>query len=205
MILSYTEGFLLGLGAAVPLGPINILIMNEAIKKYKNGVMIGLGAMSSDIVYLLLIIFGLIAFFNHSYILNSLSLFGGAFLLYLAYSIFKNRDTKIGTSTKGKEITKDSSYVKLYLKGFILTAINPYTVGFWLSISGYIAGKELNPYITLLGMLSAILLWITLMPYLVHRSKHKISQNISHWISIASAIVLFSFGAIMIGKLTLSL
>ncbi len=189
---------MLGLGAAVPLGPINILIMNEAVKKYKNGVVIGLGAMSSDIMYLFLIIFGLITFFNQPYILNSLSLFGGAFLIYLAYAIFKNRDTKIGTT---KENIKESSCVKLYAKGFVLTAINPYTIGFWLSVSGYIAGKELDPYITLFGMLSAILLWITLMPYLVHRSKHRISQSVSHWISITSALILFGFGAVMIGKL----
>ena len=174
--------------------------MNEAVKKYKNGVVIGLGAMSSDIMYLFLIIFGLIAFFNQPYILNSLSLFGGAFLIYLAYAIFKNRDTKIGAP---KEKVKDSSYVKLYAKGFVLTAINPYTIGFWLSVSGYIAGKELDPYITLFGMLSAILLWITLMPYLVHRSKHRISQSVSHYISIASALILFGFGAVMIGKLIL--
>ena len=190
----------MGLGAAVPLGPINILIMNEAIKKYKNGVMIGLGAMSSDIMYLSLIVFGLISYFNHPYILNSLSLSGGAFLIYLAYAIFKNRDTKIETS---KGSVKDSSYIKLYAKGFVLTAINPYTIGFWLSVSGYIAGKELDPYITLFGMLSSILLWITLMPYLVHRTKHKISQSVSHWISTASALILFGFGVVMIGKLVL--
>ena len=40
MILSFLEGLVLGFGAAVPLGPINILIMNEAIKRYKNGVAI---------------------------------------------------------------------------------------------------------------------------------------------------------------------
>lgn len=192
------EGFLLGLGAAVPLGPINILIMNEAVKKYKNGVMIGLGAMSSDVIYLLLIIFGLIAYFNQPYILNSLSLFGGLFLIYLAYAIFKNRDAKF---TAPQEKIKDSSCVKLYAKGFALTFINPYTIGFWLSASGYIATKELNPLVTILGMLSAILLWITIMPYLVHKSKHKISRRVSHWISIASAVILLGFGAVMIIKL----
>jgi len=190
----------LGLGAAVPLGPINILIMNEAVKKYKNGVMIGFGAMSSDIMYLFLIIFGLIAFFNQPYILNSLSLFGGAFLIYLAYAIFKNRDTKIGST---KEKLKTNNCVKLYAKGFVLTAINPYTIGFWLSVSGYVASKELDFFITLFGMLSAILLWIIIMPYLVHRTKHKISQSVSHYISIASALILFGFGGLMLAKLLL--
>jgi L-lysine exporter family protein LysE/ArgO len=175
--------------------------MNEAIKEYKNGVMIGLGAMSSDIVYLLLIMFGLIAYFNQPYILNPLAFFGGLFLIYLAYSIFKNRDKKI--SVKNEHIKK-SSYKKLYLKGFVLTAVNPYTIGFWLSVSGYIATKDLAPFVTMLGMLSAIVLWITIMPYLVHRSKHRISSEVSHWISIASAVILFGFGAVMLTNLVLS-
>jgi L-lysine exporter family protein LysE/ArgO len=198
MILSYTEGFLLGLGAAVPLGPINILIMNEAIKRYKNGVILGFGAMSADIMYLSLIVFGLISYFNHPYILNFLSIFGGAFLIYIAYNIFKSRDAKVDTSVQN---TKKSNWVKLYAKGFVLTALNPYTIGFWLSVSGYIAGRELNPSITIFGLLSAILLWITTMPFLVHKTKHKISQKVSYWISTASSIVLFGFGVMMIIRL----
>ena len=194
MILSYTEGFLLGLGAAVPLGPINLLIMNEAIKRYSNGVLIGLGAMSSDIMYLMFILLGFVVFINQPIILNTLAVFGGAFLIYLAYIIFKNRDSKLNVP---KENTAHASVVKLYLKGFVLTALNPYTIGFWLSASSYIATKELDTFLTLFGMLSAILLWITLMPYLVHRSKHKISHNVSHWISIVSAIILLGFGIMM--------
>ena len=195
MIVSFIEGFLLGLGAAVPLGPINILIMNEAIKEYRNGVMIGLGAMSSDITYLFLIFFGLLVYIDKPEILMTLSVLGGLFLTYLAYVIFINRDKKIDVS--GEKVDKRSLF-KLYAKGFALTFINPYTIGFWLSTSGYIASKDLNPLVTLLGMLSAILLWITLMPYFVHKSKHKISHRVSNIINIISAFILLCFGIIML-------
>lgn len=192
------EGFLLGLGAAVPLGPINILIMNEAIKEYKNGVMIGFGAMSSDITYLFLIFFGVLIYINQPEILMTLSILGGLFLIYLAYVIFKNRDKKIDVSDENVD---SSSLFKLYAKGFALTFINPYTIGFWLSTSGYIASKDLNPLVTLFGMLSAILLWITLMPYFIYKSKHKISHRVSHFINITSAFILLCFGIIMLLKL----
>ncbi|MCW8837158.1 MAG: LysE family translocator [Thiovulaceae bacterium] len=194
MSISFVEGFLLGLGAAVPLGPINILMMNEAIKKYRNGVLIGLGAMSADVMYLMFIVFGLVVFITQPIILDTLAIFGGSFLIYLAYLIFKNRDAKLNVA---KEKIVHTSVTKLYIKGFVLTAINPYTIGFWLSASSYIATKELDTLVTLLGMLSAILSWIVLMPYLVHRTKHKISPKVSHWISIASAIILFAFGIMM--------
>jgi len=198
LFLSYTEGFLLGLGAAVPLGPINILIMNEAIKRYRNGVLVGLGAMSSDIVYLFLIIFGLVALINQPIILNTLSVFGGGFLIFLAYLIYKNKDATLNAV---EDTVVQQSMLKLYAKGFALTFINPYTIGFWLSASSYIASEELDIFVTLFGMLSAIVLWITLMPYLVHKTKHKISAKVSHWISIASATILFGFGAMMFVKL----
>ncbi|MDY0233614.1 MAG: LysE family transporter [Sulfurimonas sp.] len=194
MILPFFEGFLLGLGAAVPLGPINILIMNEAIKEYKSAVMIGLGAMSSDIIYLFLIMLGLVAFFKQPYILNFLSLFGAFFLIYLAYGIFKSRNSKQKTG----QVPKKSTYSKLYIKGLTLTFINPYTIGFWLSVSGFVASKELEMFATLFGMLSAIALWITIMPYLVHRSKHRISPKVSYWINIVSAVILLGFGLAML-------
>ncbi|WP_281166950.1 LysE family translocator [Sulfurimonas hongkongensis] len=192
-MLSFFEGFLLGLGAAVPLGPINILIMNEAIKEYKSAVMIGLGAMSSDVIYLFLIMLGLVAFFNQYYVLNSLSFFGAIFLIYLAYAIFKSRNERQKTSS----IYKKSSYSKLYIKGLTLTFVNPYSIGFWLSVSGFVASKELEMFVTLFGMLSAIALWIIIMPYLVHKSKHRISSRVSYWINIVSAVILLGFGLTM--------
>ncbi len=195
MTFSFIEGFLLGLGAAVPLGPINILIMNESIKKYKNGVMIGLGAMSSDITYLVFILFGLIVYLNQPIVLDALSVFGGSFLIYLAYNIYKSRNNKLANTTT--HIVKKNS-LKLYLKGYFLTLLNPYTIAFWLSASGYIAGKNLDFFVTLVGMLSAILLWITLMPYFIHKTKHKISQKISSVISIVSSVILFGFGVMML-------
>lgn len=47
MIASLLSGISLGFGAAVPLGPINILIMTNALRSYKSAVAIGLGAMLS--------------------------------------------------------------------------------------------------------------------------------------------------------------
>ncbi len=193
MLFSWVEGFILGLGAAVPLGPINILMMNESIKEYRNGVLIGLGAMSADLTYLFLILFGVITYFNQPEILSALSLFGGIFLLYLSYSLFTLRNKQVKTDA----VQMKHSSIKLYLKGFMLTFVNPYTVGFWLSVSGYIATKELYPFVTLFGTLSAILLWVTLMPYFVHKSRHRISQKVSYWMSLFSSIILFSFAIMM--------
>lgn len=189
--MSFLEGFLLGMGAAIPLGPINILIMNTALNDYKSAVTVGFGALSADTLYLVLILLGIATFFNQPYILNTLGILGSTFLLYLAYLIFKNRNNTLGSDQSS---TSSKGLIRYYLQGFTLTFINPYTVAFWLSIAGYTGHKDLDPVITIFGMLCALFLWVTLMPYFVHRSKHKISQKVSYYLNISSSIVLFGFG-----------
>jgi len=200
MLSSFVEGVLLGIGAAVPIGAINILIMNTALKSYKSAVSIGFGAMSADILYLLLILFGITIFLNNPFILNVLGMLGSVFLGYMAYVIFKNRNTSL--DTKSKIVTK-KDIIKSYFQGFTLTFINPYTIAFWLSITGYTVNKELNTSFTLLGMFSAIFLWITFMPYFVHSSKHKISQELAYYISVFSSLILIGFAIVLLGNIIL--
>lgn len=190
MLESFIEGFLLGLGAAIPLGPINILIMNNALKSYKAGVALGFGAMSADTLYLFLILAGMIGFINNPYILGVVGIVGSMFLLYLAYGIYKNRAKMLAVQTQKIQTKK---LFKIYSQGFILTLFNPYTIIFWFSIAGYGANMDLNMGFTIFGMLSSIMLWVTIMPYLVHRSKHKISQRVSKYLNIFSSLILFGF------------
>ena len=191
MFTSFLEGFLLGMGAAIPLGPINILIMNNALRDYGNAVATGLGAMSADILYLTMILLGIATFFDHPYIINALGILGSTFLIYLAYLIFKGRNNSLQSDEKS---TKPKRRISFYFQGFLLTFINPYTVAFWLSIAGYTAHKDLEPLITLLGMMCALFLWITLMPYFVHRSKHRISQTVAYYFNLFSSLLLLGFG-----------
>ncbi|MEA2029750.1 MAG: LysE family transporter [Campylobacterota bacterium] len=199
---SFIEGMLLGLGAAVPIGVINILIMNTALQSYKGAVAIGFGAMSADILYLGSILLGITAFFNNSTLLNILGIFGAAFLGYMAFVIFDSRNRAL---EKALKVLNKKSIFGFYLKGFGLTFINPYTVAFWLSIASYTANKNLDTMMSILGLFLAIFLWITLMPYAIHRSKHRISQKVSFAISIISALILGFFAISLMGSVVVEI
>ena len=196
MIASFLEGFLLGLGAAVPLGPINVLIMSNALRHYGAAVALGAGAMSADITYLLLILLGLFHFMEDPTIRLVMALGGSAFLLYLAWLIFRGRHEPIHL----QKIDKAPIFGN-WLKGFTLTLLNPYTVIFWLSVSAYIATKKLDAFMTVLGLFTAILGWITLMPLLIHKTKHLFSQRVVTLFSIASASILAFFALGMLWKI----
>ncbi len=89
---SFIQGLFFGWGAAVPIGPINVLIMSYALKSYKLGVATGLGAMSVDVLYLVLLSFGVLQILNQPILFNILAIFGSLFLLYIAYLTYKSAD-----------------------------------------------------------------------------------------------------------------
>lgn len=189
MVSVFFEGFILGLGAAVPLGPINLLIMNEALRSYKKAVAIGLGAMSADVTYLLLVLYGMSHYLKEGLFLNSVSIAGGLFLLYLAFLIFKGSKQDIQKAT----LVKDTSIFSKYIEGYILTLLNPYTLGFWLSVTSY-STTTTSLSMTIIGLIFAISLWITLMPYFIYKSKRLITQKISFIIAVISSLILLFFG-----------
>jgi len=194
MLTSLIQGFLFGLGAAVPLGPINVLIMSTALRSYPSAVAFGAGAMSADATYLTLLLFGLLRLLDHPGIMIPLGITGALFLLYMAYGIWQGRHEAIHLQKE----TQPPSILTHYLKGYSLTLLNPYTIVFWLSVSAYIQTANLLPVWTILGMFGGILLWITLMPLLIHKTKHLFSQKTVTMISIVSSAIIAFFGLAML-------
>ena len=190
MISSLFTGFILGAGAAIPLGPINILIMTNALRSYKSAVALGLGAMSADIIYFLLTMLSGLELLKYNIFATILTIFGSLFLLYIAYQIFKSRNNDLEVS---KQNPSKTDILKSYTKGLSLTLLNPYTIGFWLSVSTTIANNHLYIKWTVAGIICAIVLWITIMPFIVHKSKHLISKRVGYIFSIISSLIMLFF------------
>jgi L-lysine exporter family protein LysE/ArgO len=195
MVSAFIEGMMLGFGAAIPLGPINVLIMTNALRSYPSAVALGAGAMSADTTYLVMIVFGAFHFFKDPAVMNTVSIIGVFLLLYFAWMIWRGRNNPIHETH-----TARTSIVKNYIKGYSLTLLNPYTLIFWFSVSAYIATKQEDAIYMLLGLFTAITIWITLMPLLIHKTKHLISQKIATVFSIVSAAILMFFAIGMVWR-----
>jgi len=198
VISSLFTGFILGAGAAIPLGPINILIMTNALRSYKSAVALGLGAMSADIIYFLLTMLSGLELLKYNIFATILTIFGSLFLLYIAYQIFKSRNNDLEVS---KQSPSKADILKSYTKGLSLTLLNPYTIGFWLSVSTTIASNNLSIKWTVAGIICAIAMWITIMPFIVHKTKHLISKRVSYIFSIISSLIMLFFALSLASRL----
>lgn len=196
---AFLQGLLLGFSAAVPLGPVNVMIMSAAIRSFWSAFAIGLGAMSADAAYLLLLAFGALEYLQGEAVEKVIGIFGFCYLAYISCVIFKNANRPVTADLQqGAEV----KFSKNYAKGFFVTLANPYTVGFWLSVAGFAKSFE-NAGAVVAGLAAAIFIWIVSMPFAVHKSAKFISQNIAKWLNYAGAVILLGFAFFLLYNLWL--
>lgn len=196
MFDSFLNGLFLGFGVSVPFGPINILILTYALKAFKNSIAVGLGAFSVDLLYLLLLQFGLLNFLDNVIFMRALAIFGFCFLSYMAYLMLKkkNEDLQLDQHEDFKE-----SLLKSYIKGIILNGSNPYVIGFWLSATGIVLNNQ-HAYSTILGLVVAILFWIGTLAFVVAKYSYLFSAKVIRIINIVSALIIEYFALSLLYK-----
>ncbi|MDY3672300.1 MAG: LysE family transporter [Campylobacter sp.] len=191
---SFITGILLGLGVAIPIGPLNILIMNYSLSSFGRGFALGMGAMSADILYFVLLSLGVLVVFDNTWIFKSIAIFGAIFLLYMAWACYKNASkmlAKISNTERGE------SLLACYLKGLGLNSINPFIVGFWLSLSSVVASSA-NWMIAALGVLLALFAWVLGLSFATSLARRIISAKAARIFSYVSAVLMLFFTAFLI-------
>jgi len=96
MLMAALTGFIAGLVLSIPVGPINLTILNEGTRRgFKWAVLIGLGATTMEVIYCFIAFTGFASFFTKGYVKAAMELFSFVFLLFLG---FKFLLTKSGPS-----------------------------------------------------------------------------------------------------------
>lgn len=188
MIESFFAGVLLGLGVAIPVGPITILMMSYALKSYTKSLCIGLGASLIDMVYLGLILVGMTQIFTNEIFVKIFSMFGASYLTYMAYEIYKGIKDEIKAVK-----TENSSHLKMFIKGMLLNITNPYVMMFWFSMATTLTVSDKSFFAMLFGLMVGIISWISFFPFVVYKSRHFLSKRVINCLNYGSIIIILGF------------
>ncbi len=126
-------GLFLGIAAAVSPGALLALLISETLRgNIKNGVLVSLSPIITDLPILFISIYILKKIENFTVLIGTISATGGIILFYLGIKNFTGRYSHISTDLHGS-----------FLKGIIINILNPYTYLFWFFIGApYISEKE---------------------------------------------------------------
>lgn len=119
-----------------------VLLETSVIKGFRPALAFDLGAILSDVVFILIAYFSSYRLLENIKDQPSLFIFGGLIMVtYGIISFFKiqktSRDQLIDDASKDiikKQFVAAKDYVSLFIKGFLLNFINIGVLGFWLAI-----------------------------------------------------------------------
>ncbi|GAY26043.1 lysine transporter LysE [Desulfurococcaceae archaeon AG1] len=184
-LFGFVSGLLYGFSLAVPPGPMNALIASRSLYSYREGFLTGLGAMTADLIFMILTYtaYG----FIKSLSLVPVYLAGGVYMIILALWILRARvDNSANRTDRGNKVGSLVSF----LSALALGMTNPYQILWWLSAG--LSFMDLFGFGSILGLFIAILIWILTFPLAI-RTGYMYGKGVA-----ALAIKIFSVSVMLI-------
>ena len=135
MVVAAFTGFVSGFLLSIPVGPINLTILNEGARRgFKVAAIISIGAVLMEVIYCAIAFTGFASFFQHGIIKASMELFSFVFMLYLGikFLVAKNLPSATRLETRIEERLHPHS---AFMIGFVRTMANPGVLLCWIVLS----------------------------------------------------------------------
>lgn len=193
-------GFFTGFVASIPLGPSGLESVSRSISKgFREGFKVSLGAVSADIVYIIIINLGLLTIFTKSPRFHSLFwIVSGIVLILSTKMLFKSKSS---TLMLEKSINKNTS--NSFLTGFLITFLNPTTPSLWIALSGTVFNVwrhhgRMYFIFSICSMVIGSITWFCFLNILVSRGFKKLNPNYANNTTKILDYFLFALGIIFV-------
>lgn len=191
----FASSLLIGLSIAAPVGPIGLLTIQRSLANGpRAGLATGLGAAAADAVY------GAVGAYGVTWLIGALvaarvplALFGGAFLLWMAWRLVRAPLARQAASAPSGSLWR-------YFAGtFVLTLSNPATIFSFIAVFGAMAGTSAqasaaaSPVVMVAGVLVGSALWWLFLSSVVGRLRDRFDDRWRRRVNRVSAFVLAGF------------
>lgn len=171
----------LGLGAAIPIGPINLEIIRRNLHFGTHaGLLLGLGAACTDMTYVVLLSLGALAVINHAITLAIIGIIGALILAWFGVSAMRMRVNQHSHNNEKPPLEKPLHHH--WRDGYLMTLLNPMTVIFWSSVSTQVASLSSSNHYAMAEMAAGVIIgafsWALSLNAVLHRTRHRISAKV---------------------------
>lgn len=183
---------IIGLALAMPVGPVTIEMTRRTLRfGCLQGILIGIGASSADVIYMIVMIWGAMQFLHDQLLLKIIGCIGSLILCWFAYQAITHK------IEKREGIAKPYSLMHCYSSGFLIAALSPFNILFWGSMTAQIAtithGHQYGIILAALGLFIGTALWFVSLNLTLHITRHRLSDVVVLWLNRIGGIMLFVF------------
>ncbi len=149
IFIAALTGFLAGLVLCIPVGPVNLTIMNEGARRgFKWAALIGVGATVMEVIYCTIAFTGFSSFFTNRYLKAGMEVFSFLFMVFLGIK-FMTAKTVRAPLSMGKTAEKIEGRIEdklhphsAFFIGLVRTMANPGVLLFWIFLALYFLSRD---------------------------------------------------------------
>ena len=190
MVLAGLTGFISGVVLCIPVGPVNLTILNEGARRgFKWAALIGAGATAMELIYCGIAFTGFAAFFQKGWIKSSMEVFSFAFLLFLGFKFLLAKNVSAPMHF-GKVADKIEERIEeklhphsAFMIGFVQTLANPVVLLGWIVIGanfiarGWVAPNWEGKFSCLGGVALGLGMWFLGISWAISLGHKKIEEK----------------------------
>ncbi len=125
------RGVIFGLGAAAPIGPVNVEIARRTLRwGFAAGFFLGCGAVTVDVVFAILASIGVIPLMRNDWFYWPLAVAGFLILTFLGTDSLRGARS-VARMDLGAAKPRQIGHAGGYVTGLLMTSLNPFTWAFW--------------------------------------------------------------------------
>jgi|SRR5277367_631042 len=182
ILAALLTGFVSGLLLSIPVGPVNLTIMNEGAQRgFKRAAMIGAGASVMEVIYCAMAFTGFAELFNVGFWKHTMELVTFLFMLGLGLKFVLIRTLPAEKHAGRLEMRLHPT--SSFMTGFVRVMANPGVFLFWIFLGLYfIAHEWVQPTFSskmfcVAGVALGTGLWFFALSYTVSLGHHKLSPR----------------------------
>ncbi len=210
-MLALLQGIQTGLLLCIMLGPIFFALIQAGVERgMRAGLMVGLGIWISDLIFILAVFFGasyLVAVTEWSGFKATFGAIGGVILIGFGVGMMLTKSPPLPAINETRSEIDARTYVGLWIKGFLINTINPFTFFFWLSaMSMVMLGDDYSTNSATLffvGVMATIIITDTLKVALAKFIRRYMTNGHIHILRLVSGGALVVFGIVLMVKVFL--
>lgn len=172
-------GFLTGFTASIPLGPSGLESVNRSMSKgFREGFKVSLGAVSADLLYIVIINLGLFTLLSkHRNFQSIFWIVSGVILILFNRLSFTDSKKKTDSKNLLNKYTSNG-----FVTGFLITFVNPTTPSLWIALSTTVLSVwRYHGRIYFLTSVSSMMIgsitWFCLLNILVSKGVRKLKSD----------------------------
>jgi threonine/homoserine/homoserine lactone efflux protein len=151
ILVAGLTGLISGLLLSIPIGPINLTILNEGSRRgFKWAALIGLGATVMEVIYCFVAFTSFASFFTHGYVKPAMQLFGFVFMLFIGIKFMLAKSVQVPPVRLGAAADRIEARLEerlhphsAFMTGLVRVMGNLGVLVFWIFLALFFGSHDL--------------------------------------------------------------